>query len=395
MSSPVRTADPQPAPRTPLVAPPGLEGVIVADTQIGDVRGAEGFYHYRQYDAIELALKRTLEDVWYLLYEARLPDRQEGQRFGATVRSLRRLPASMRPALEAIIRTSPDIALLDALRTGCSLLAAAEGFQPWLDIDRATLRTQGLRICAALPTLVTALYRLRQGADPIEPNPDLPYVANYLYMLTGAVPEPARARALEQYLICTIDHGFNASTFTARIIASTGADIGAAVVGALCALSGPLHGGAPSRSLGMLDAIGTPDQADPWIRHAVLSGQRLMGFGHRVYKTEDPRARLLRGIAERLGGPRLELAKAVESEALAVLNELKPGRRLFTNVEFYAGVVMEEIGLPKDLFTPSFVCSRSIGWTAHYLEQVASSRLIRPSARYTGPEPPQPVPGPE
>jgi citrate synthase len=387
-------ADQVRAPRAPMIAPPGLEGVVVADTQIGDVRGEEGFYHYRQYDAIELANKRSLEDVWHLLYEGTLPDRQEGERFAARTRALRSLPPPLIPALQAIVRTGKQVTPLDALRTACSLLAAAEGFTSWLDIDRSKLRDQALRICAALPTLVAALHRMAQGSDPIEPRPDLAYAANYLYMLTGGQPQPDRARALEQYLISTVDHGFNASTFTARVIASTGADIGAAVVGALAALSGPLHGGAPSRSLGMLDAIGTVDQAEAWIRKAVSSGQRLMGFGHRVYRTEDPRARLLRGVAERVGGPRLELAKAVEARALAVLHELKPGHKLFTNVEFYAGVVLEEIGLDRDLFTPSFVCSRSIGWTAHYLEQVASNRLIRPSARYTGPEPPQPVPNP-
>src|SRR5438067_11025002 len=368
-SSTARAADPLRAPRAPLIAPPGLEGVVVADTQIGDVRGDEGFYHYRQYDAIELAAKRTLEDVWHLLYEGTLPDSGEGAAFSARIRSLRALPASLHPALQAITAIGQQVTPLDALRTACSMLAAAEGSRFWLDTDRTTLRDQGLRICAALPTLVAALHRLRQGCDPLEPRPDLPYAANYLYMLTGAEPDSERARALDQYLICTIDHGFNASTFTARMIASTGADIGAAVVGAMAALSGPLHGGAPSRSLGMLDAIGTADQADPWIRRAVSTGQRLMGFGHRVYKTEDPRARLLRAVAERLGGPRLELAKMVETKALAILDELKPGRQLFTNVEFYAGVVMEEIGLARDLFTATFVCSRSIGWTAHYLEQ--------------------------
>jgi citrate synthase len=211
-------------------------------------------------------------------------------------------------------------------------------------------------------------------------------------MLSGEVPPPEHARAVEQYLISTIDHGFNASTFTARVIASTQADLGAAIVGAIGALSGPLHGGAPSRALDMLDAIGTLDRAEPWLRDAVLRGDRLMGFGHRVYKTDDPRSMLLREVAERLGGPRVELAEQIEQRAIDVLAELKPGRRLYTNVEFYAGVVMDTIGIPREMFTPTFASSRVIGWCSHVLEQAGDNRLIRPSAEYVGPPPPQPVP---
>jgi citrate synthase len=190
----------------------------------------------------------------------------------------------------------------------------------------------------------------------------------------------------------TVDHGFNASTFTARVITSTGADLAAAVVGAIGALSGPLHGGAPSRALDMLDAIGTIENADPWLRDAVERGDRLMGFGHRVYKTDDPRSVLLRSVAERLGGDQVEFAKDVEQHAVDVLAELKPGRKLYTNVEFYAGVVMNSCGVPREMFTPTFASSRVIGWCAHILEQAADNRLIRPSAQYVGEAPPVPVP---
>jgi citrate synthase len=230
--------------------------------------------------------------------------------------------------------------------------------------------------------------------EVIDPHPDLPYAANYLYMMQGEVPKPDYSRAVEQYLISTIDHGFNASTFTARVITSTGADLAAAVVGGIGALSGPLHGGAPSRALAMLDAIGTEDKAEPWLRDAVQRGDRLMGFGHRVYKTDDPRSVMLRGVAERLGGPNVELAKAIEAKAIEVLAELKPGRQLYTNVEFYAGIVMDTCGVPREMFTPTFASSRVIGWTSHILEQAADNRLIRPSAHYAGPPPPQPVPDP-
>src|SRR5207248_7225444 len=190
---------------------------------------------------------------------------------------------------------------LDALRTAVSLVAYAFDFKPSLDVDADELRRNAMRICAVIPTLIMALYRLHTGKEPIEPHPDLPYTENYLYMLTGEVPDHEQARAVEQYQISTIDHGFNASTFTARVITSTGADLGSAVVGAIGALSGPLHGGAPSRALEMLDAIGSEDKAEPWLRDAVERGDRLMGFGHRAYKTMDPRSIMLKGVAERLG----------------------------------------------------------------------------------------------
>jgi citrate synthase len=281
------------------------------------------------------------------------------------------------------------------LRTTVSLLGASQGFRPSLDIDAAQLKEEALRVCAVVPTLLTTIHRLQHDLEPIAPDPSLDYAANYLYMLSGSVPPPEHARAVEQYLISTIDHGFNASTFTALVITSTGADLAAAVTGAIGALSGPLHGGAPSRALAMLDEIGTIDNAEPWLRAAVTRGDRLMGFGHRVYKTDDPRSVLLRGIAEQLGGEKLELAKQIESKAIEVLAELKPGRKLYTNVEFYAGIVMDRCGLPREMFTPTFASSRVIGWCAHILEQAADNRLIRPSAAYVGPPPPQPVPAAE
>jgi len=241
---------------------------------------------------------------------------------------------------------------------------------------------------------MAAAHNLGAGRPPVEPRRDLSAAANYLWMVTGTAPTPVHARAVEQYQILTIDHGFNASTFTARVITSTGADLAAAVCGAIGALSGPLHGGAPSRALDMLDDIGTPERADAWLRAAVDRGDRVMGFGHRVYKTDDPRSLFLRDVARSLGGPLVDLATQVEQTAVDVLAEMKPGRRLFTNVEFYAGVVMNTCGIPRDMFTPTFAAGRVIGWSAHVIEQAAHNRLIRPSARYTGPPPPVPVPEP-
>src|SRR6266567_1728385 len=223
-------------------APRGLEGAIVAETELGDVRGLEGFYHYRQYDAIELAEGRTFEDVWYLLHRGHLPSKAEREAFDEEIRPLREIPEQVKALLPDIAGLGERFVALDALTTAYSILATALDFRPWLDVDGAELRHQALQTCAAVPTLVMALYRLNHGMEPVDPDPDLPFVANYLSMLTGEPPQPDHARAVEQYLSSTIDHGFNASTFTARVIASTGADLGAAVLGAIGALSGPLHG---------------------------------------------------------------------------------------------------------------------------------------------------------
>ncbi|MGW2920845.1 citrate synthase/methylcitrate synthase [Streptomyces angustmyceticus] len=377
---------------TPIDVPRGLSGVIVTETQVGDVRGVEGFYHYRQYSAVELATARTFEDVWYLMFHGELPDAAQLEAFRAETAALRTLPAAVSEALPALAQAGVHSGPLAGLRTALSLLGATDGLRPLYDIDADHRRADALAACAAVPTLVTALHRLGQGQQPVEPRADLSHAANYLYMLTGDEPEPERVRAIEAYLISTIDHGFNASTFTARVIASTGADLAACLVGAIGALSGPLHGGAPSRALDMLDAIGTPDRIDPWIRDRVLSGERIMGFGHSVYRTEDPRSRMLRGIAQQLGGPLVEFAVQVEARVEELLAELKPGRELHTNVELYAGVVMELCGLPREMFTPTFCAARVVGWSANILEQADDSKIIRPAARYVGPPPPQPLP---
>jgi citrate synthase len=381
-------------PTTPLEAPRGLKGVIVTDTVLGDVRGAEGFYHYRQFSAVELAATRGFEDVWHLMLYGALPTAEERARFTRETARLRHLPPEVRQALPAVARATAGAGPLAGLRTALSLTGAAAGFRPLYDVDAAARRSDALAACAAVPTLLAALYRLGRGQEPVEPRDDLPYAANYLYMTTGEEPAPEVARAVEQYLVSTVDHGFNASTFTARVIASTGADLAACLVGAIGALSGPLHGGAPSRALDTLDAIGTPDRADAWLRERIAAGERIMGFGHPVYRTEDPRSRLLKGIARGMGGPLVDFAVRVEERAEALLAELKPGRELHVNVEFYAGVVMELCGLPREMFTPTFAAARVVGWSANVLEQAADSKIIRPSARYVGPHPPVPVPAP-
>ena len=374
----------------PIEVPRGLKGVVVAETELGHVRGLEGFYHYRQYSAVGLAKERGIEDVWLLLFDGELPARERGESFAHEIRTLRTLPDPVQRALPAIAACAQSP--LDGLRAALSLAGSARGFRPLMDLTADERRADALYAAAITPVLLTSLYRLGRGMQPIAPHPELDYAANYLYMITGVEPEPKAARAIEQYLISTIDHGFNASTFTARVIASTGADLAACLVGAIGSLSGPLHGGAPSRALDTLDAIGTPDRIDAWITEHVTSGERIMGFGHAIYRTEDPRSRMLREIAESFGGERVEFAVQVERRVVELLAELKPGRELHTNVEFYAGVVMELCGLPRAMFTPTFASSRVIGWCANILEQARDSKIIRPSARYVGPPPPAPIP---
>jgi citrate synthase len=388
----VRVAQLRPVDGVFADVPKGLEGVVAAETSIGSVRGLEGFYHYRQYSAVDLARSRPFEDIWQLLFDGELPGLEERRAFGSEVGPLMTLPPTVREILPDLAATMAGAPTLDRLRTVVSLLGAVEGFRPTRDLDRAGIRHDALKISAATPALVAALWRLGKGQEIIEPRDDLGYAANYLWQLFGTEPEPAYASAVERYLSSTIDHGLNASTFTARVVTSTGADVAGAVAAGIAALSGPLHGGAPSRALDTLDAIGSPERADAFIRAAVESGDRIMGFGHRVYRTVDPRSELMKETAESLGDPLVDFAKQVEATVVRVLHELKPNRDLYTNVEFYAGVVMELCGIPRELFTPTFAISRTIGWCAHIIEQAADNRIIRPSSRYVGPPPPQPVP---
>ncbi len=384
--SPAKPESPQ-----PIRVPAGLEGVAVSETEVSDVRGEEGFYHYRGYNAVDLARLSSFEQVWHLLIEGELPDRQQTETFRKHTAELRRLPEEVAKLLPEIAHVEP-FDPLSALRTAVSLTSSGLGLRPIMDLDEAEVRREALKLAAVVPVLLMRLYRAHQDLPPVEPDPDLGYAGAYLQMLTGERPDDVHARAVEQYLILTMDHGFNASTFTARVIASTGADLGSCLVGAIGALSGPLHGGAPSRALQTLDEIGTEERAYDYLRDKVASGDRLMGFGHRVYKTDDPRSTLLREVALELGGEQARFAQHVERTALRVLNELKPGRRLYTNVEFYAGVVMNTAGIPRDMFTPTFASSRTVGWTAATCEQRAHNRLIRPSAIYVGPEPPRRLP---
>ncbi len=366
--------------------PAGLHNVAVTTTGIGDVHGDEGFYHYRQHDATELARTATFEDVWYLFERGELPDDQQRAAFAASVAVLREVPSELHELIDVVARREGE-APLAQLRTVLSASAASLGAVAMLDIPAERRLADARRLAAIVPGVLARLHRRSTGGDDVVPDPSLGHAAGYLHAVTGQVPSAANVRALEQYLILTVDHGFNASTFTGRVVASTGAGIVDVVCAAIGALAGPLHGGAPSRALDALDAIGTPERAADWVRGEVTAGRRIMGFGHAVYRAPDPRSSLLREVAQGLGGELVERALAIEAEILATLAELKPDRPLPSNVEFYAGVIMASVGLPRSMFTPTFAVSRTVGWCAHALEQAAAGKLIRPSARYVGPTP--------
>lgn len=384
-----------------LLAPRGLSGVIVADTAIGDVLGTEGRYHYRGHDAIELARSGTFEDAWHLLVLGSRADADAAAAFRARVAALRELPEQVRAfvadaARDASVTAGPAYGLdaLRGLQATLPVLAAARGARPLYDLGEHDRVEEALAVAAAAPGILAAFHLASRGVDPTPalavptPLPERGTVANYLALVTGREPDARTEHALTAYLVATLDHGFNASTFTARVIASTGADMASCIVGGLGALSGPLHGGAPSRALDALDAVGaasgTPSAAsiESFIGGELAAGRRLMGFGHAVYRTADPRSRLLKEVALGFGGPRVELAVEYEEIAERMLAEHKPGRDLHTNVEFYAAVVLEQCGIPRELFTPTFALARTVGWTAHVLEQARDPKIIRPSSRY-------------
>ena len=357
---------------------PGLEGVVAAETRLSHVDGQRGELIIAGQRVKALAPQASFEAVVFLLWNGRFPTPSEEAKFVADLASRRQLPAATMQLLTAVApqQTPP----MDALR-----MAAAT-----LDLDSPSdNRALATTLLARMPTIVAAYNRLRHGQQPIPPDPALGHAANYLQMLDGKRPSAARSHALETYLNTVVDHSLNASTFTARVIIATQSDMVSAIVGAIGALKGPLHGGAPGPALDMVFEIGTLDRAEPYLRQKLEAGERLMGFGHRVYKVRDPRAEVLAIAAEHLfeadGDKRLyELVKGVEKTAVSLLAEYKPGRNLQTNVEFYTALLLHGIGLETALFTPTFAIGRTAGWIAHCFEQLENGRLIRPSARYVG-----------
>ena len=350
----------------------GLEGVVAAETVLSHVDGERGRLIFRGHDIEDLAGRTSQEAVAALLWDG----------------FVEAVPAAGAGALGAARGAAFEIArpLLPPARG----LSPVEGLRLLLAAlpDTAAIPHHVLAT-AAMPVFVAALERDRRGETPVEPDPSLSQAADFLRMLRGAPATSAHVAALETYLVTVADHDLNASTFTARVVASTRAGVFSAVVAALCALKGPLHGGAPGPVLDMLDAIGHAERIEPWLEQAIGRGDRLMGFGHRVYRVRDPRADVLKEVALSLrgGANRIRLAEAVEAGALQVLARLKPGRRLDTNVEFYTALVLEALALPRELFTPIFAVGRVVGWTAHILEQTQGGRIIRPASAYVGPMP--------
>ncbi|MFW5940630.1 MAG: citrate synthase [Chloroflexota bacterium] len=360
---------------------PGLEGVIAAETGLSSVDGLKGELIIAGFPLAELAENATFEEAAYLLWHGELPDGEQLETFHDELARRRALPQITLQLLDAA--AAQQTAPMDALRMVAATLD--------LDLDDDP-DTQALSLLARLPTAVAAYHRLRQGRKPLSPREELSHAANYLYLLHGEAPTPAQVRALDTYLITVVDHGLNASTFTARTIVSTDSDLVSAITGAIGALKGPKHGGAPGPALDMVFEIGHPDHAEPSLRAKLERGERLMGFGHRVYKVRDPRADVLSRAAadlyESSGQQEMielyDLARHVEQTAVRLLEEFKPGRNLQTNVEFYTALLLHGLNLSSDLFSPTFAIGRLPGWIAHCLEQQRNGRLIRPDSVYTG-----------
>ena len=349
---------------------PGLEGVLAGETSLSQVDGIRGRLLYRGYRIGDLVEHGTYPVVANLLWTG---DWDPTQRLATAP-----IPDAVLTVLRALPR---DAKPMDALRTAVSTWGATQ------KLDWPPTVEQARALTATSPSVLAAFTRLRQGLEPIDPDPSLDLVEGFLYQITGERPEPGNARALDAYFIVGAEHGFNASTFTARVITSTQSDIASAVSGAIGTMKGPLHGGAPSEVVDQLSQIGSPERAEEWLNDAIDRKERLMGFGHRVYRAYDPRAAALRKVAESMPHPPewLALAIAVEDVALRVLAERHPERALKTNVEFYAAPVLQGVGLSPDLFPATFSLARHAGWTAHVLEQAADNRLIRPDVRYVGP----------
>jgi citrate synthase len=350
---------------------PGLKGVLAGETGLAMIDGGQGRLQYRGYPIGELVQHGTYAQVAELLWTG----------IWRADASLACAPPT--PAVLAVLRDLPPTTnAMDALRTAVSAWGAEQGtaWPPTVEQARA--------LTAMSPSALAAFARLRDGLEPIDPDPGLGLAAGFLQQLTGQVPDDASARALDAYFVVGAEHGFNASTFAARVIVSTHSDIASAVAGAIGALKGPWHGGAPSEVVDQLHEMGSVDQAEAWIRATLGRGERLMGFGHRVYRAYDPRAAALRSVAEGLAGVAdwLDKAVAVEEIALRILAELKPDYPIKTNVEYYAAAVLQGVGLPPNLFPATFALARHAGWTAHALEQAEANVLIRPDVRYVGPD---------
>ncbi|KAF1680382.1 citrate synthase CitA [Bacillus mexicanus] len=354
----------------------GLKGITCVETAISHIDGEKGRLIYRGHHAKDIALNHSFEEAAHLILFGKLPSSEELQAFEDKLAAERHLPEHIERLIQSLPNNMDDMSVL---RTVVSALGEnVYAFHPKTE--------EAIRLIAITPSIIAYRKRWTRGEQAIAPSSQYGHVENYYYMLTGEQPSEAKKKALETYMILAMEHGMNASTFSARVTLSTESDLVSAVTAALGTMKGPLHGGAPSAVTKMLEDIGEKEQAEAYLTEKLQKGERLMGFGHRVYKTKDPRAEALRQKAEEVAGndPDLDLALHVEAEAIRLLEIYKPGRKLYTNVEFYAAAVMKAIDFDDELFTPTFSASRMVGWCAHVLEQAENNMIFRPSAKYNG-----------
>lgn len=369
----------------PTVVDRGLEGVVVGSTQLSNVQGTIGRLTYRGYDIDDLAPNATFEEVVHLLLYGRLPNRIELETLRRELGTRRSLPEPLISSMQNVPKSAWPMDVLRTIVSGLGLFSPVNAHGEHLsDVHTA------IELVAKMPTIVAAWDRIRRGLEPVDPRADLSQAANFLYMRSGKVPHAIEAGALDRYFVLLADHSFNASTFAARVAASTRADVYASVTAALATLQGDLHGGAASASYHTLTEVREPENAEQYVREALARNERIMGMGHREYKVRDPRARHLEEMAHKLadhqGSSRwYEIAHSLEEASRKVLQEKKPDNTIYANVDFYTAPVLADLNIPGDEFTCLFACGRIAGWTGHILEQLADNRLIRPQATYDGP----------
>lgn len=367
------------APDSTVKVAKGLEGIVAAATQLSDVQGTEGILTYRGYNINDLAANSTFEETLDLLWYGVLPNKEQLNKLTRKLIEARPLPEEVLAAMKLFPKKSQP---MDVLRTVVSQLGLHDVDETDNSVS-ANVR-KSIRLTAQMPTIVAAWHNIHQNREPISPRADLSHAANFLYMLDGKEPTPASARILDIALILHMDHGLNASTFVARSIASTESDMYSAISGALGALKGPLHGGANEAVMKMLLSLGDISRVEPFVKDALTNHRKVPGFGHRIYKTNDPRALQLRRIAGELADHTGNRKWFDMSEKMreVVWNE----RQLYVNVDFYSASVYYTLGIPIELFTPIFAISRVAGWTAHVMEQLLDNRIMRPDSEYVGPK---------